>query len=138
MKTLYCLGLLAAAATSDAAAQDTACPPLPAGSNLHWEQQAGDGFIVCRAMEGERQVLGLMLTGQPTVNLLRRNREEEGTIGGHEVHWYQPEIAVQTGERKRVTVVELGKKRYAQVWVDATSDAELQGLLSLAQGIALN
>jgi hypothetical protein len=138
MKTLYCLGLLAAATASDAAAQATACPPLPAGSDLRWEQQTGDGFTVCRAMEGERQVLGLMLTAEPTVNLRRRNREEEGMIGRYEVHWYQPEIAVQTGERKRVTIVELGEDRYAQVWVDAASDDELRGLLTLAQGIALN
>jgi hypothetical protein len=45
---------------------------------------------------------------------------------------------VQTGERKRVTIVELGEDRYAQVWVDAASDDELRGLLTLAQGIALN
>ena len=138
MNKLYCLGLLAIAWAAPASAQDTACPLLPAGSNLHWQEQVGDGFTVCRALDGERQVIGVMLTRQPTVNLRRRNREEEGSIGSHEVHWYQPEIAEQTGERKRVTVVELGEDRYAQVWVDVSSDAELRQLLSLAQGIALN
>mgnify|MGYP003582931026 CR=1 FL=1 len=138
MNKLCCTGLLLAAATFQASAQDAACPALPSGSNLHWEQKAGTGFTVCRALDGERQVLGLMLTAQPTVNLQRRNREEEGRIGAHEVRWYQPEIAAQTGERKRVTIVELGDDRYAQVWIDATSDDELQQLLSLAQGIALN
>lgn len=140
MNKLYCLGLLLAASAFDATAQDAAgiCPPLPAGSTLRWEAKTGNGFTVCRALEGERQVLGLMLTRQPTVNLLRRNREEEGTIGTHEVRWYQPEIAAQGAERRRITIVELGEDRYAQVWVDASNDAELRQLLTLAQGIALN
>lgn len=138
MNKLRFLGLLAAAWALPAAAQQATCPTLPAGSHLHWQQQAGNGFTVCRALDGERQVLGVMLTSQPTVNLRRRYREEQGTIGLHEVHWYQPEIVASTGERKRVTVVELGKNRYAQVWVDAASDDELQQLLSLARGIALN
>ena len=139
MNKFHLLGLLAIAwATPQASAQDATCPALPAGSNLHWQQQAGNGFTVCRALDGERQVIGVMLTSSPTVTLQRRNREEEGSIGAYEVHWYQPEIAVSTGERKRVTIVELGDDRYAQVWVDAANDAELRQLLSLAEGIALN
>lgn len=139
MNKFHLLGLLAIAwATPQASAQDATCPALPAGSNLHWQQQAGNGFTVCRALDGERQVIGVMLTSSPTVNLQRRNREEEGSIGAYEVHWYQPEIAVSTGERKRVTIVELSDDRYAQVWVDAANDAELRQLLSLAEGIALN
>ena len=130
MNKFHRLGLLAIAwATPQASAQDATCPALPAGSNLHWQQQAGNGFTVCRALDGERQVIGVMLTSSPTVNLQRRNREEEGSIGAYEVHWYQPEIAVSTGERKRVTIVELGDDRYAQVWVDAANDAELRQLL---------
>jgi hypothetical protein len=138
MNKLFCLGLLLAAAAFDTAAQDVACPALPGGSSLRWEAKAGDGFTVCRALDGDRQVLGLMLTAKPTVNLLRRNRMEEGQIGLHEVRWYQPEIAAQSGELNRVTVVELGEDRYAQVWIDATSNDELQQLIALAQGIALN
>ena len=139
MNKFHLLGLPAIAwATPQASAQDATCPALPAGSNPHWQQQAGNGFTVCRALDGERQVIGVMLTSSPTVNLQRRNREEEGSIGAYEVHWYQPEIAVSTGERKRVTIVELGDDRYAQVWVDAANDAELRQLLSLAEGIALN
>ena len=130
MNKLHFLGLLLAATAFDAIAEDAACPALPVDSTLRWEAKAGDGFTVCRALDGERQVPGLMLTGQPTVNLMRRNREEEGRIGSHEVHWYQPPIAAQTGERKRITIVELGKDRYAQVWVDASSDEELRQLLA--------
>ncbi len=107
MKNLCLLGLLLMAAF-DAPAQDAACPALPDGSSLRWEAKAGNGFTVCRALDGERQVLGLMLTARPTVDLQRRNREEEGHVGPHEVRWYQPEIAAGNGELNRVTVVELG------------------------------
>lgn len=138
MIRLHHLGLLAAMAALPAAAQESACPPLPAGSQLQWQAQPGDGFLVCRAVDGERTVLGMMLTQQPTLDLKRRNREEQGSIGLHEVRWYQPEIAVDTGVRKRVTIVELGNNRYAQVWVDAASDEELQRLLLMAEGIALH
>jgi hypothetical protein len=137
MNKLCCLGLLLAASAFDTAAQEVACPTLPDGSGLHWEAKAGDGFTVCRALDGNRQVLGLMLTAAPTVNLLRRNREEEGHVGVHEVHWYQPEIATQSDALNRVTVVELGEDRYAQVWIDAGSDEELQQLFGLAGGLAL-
>lgn len=138
MDRLYCTGLLLAAAAFQAGAQEAACPTLPPGSTLHWEQKAGSGFTVCRALDGERQVLGLMLTAQPTVSLKRRNRGEEGRIGTHEVHWYEPEIAAQGSGRKRLTIVELGEDRYAQVWIDASSDEELRQLLSMAQDIALH
>ena len=86
--------------------------------------------------EGERQVLGVMLTAEPVTKLARRNREEQGRVGAHAVHWYLPDVAQDVG-RKRITVIELGEDRYAQVWVEASSDAELQQLLTLAQGIAL-
>ena len=71
---LAALAASTALAAAPAIAQDARCPPLPAGSGLHWQQQAGDGFVVCRARDGERQVLGLMLTAKPTIKPLRRNR----------------------------------------------------------------
>ena len=121
------------------AAAQQACPALPGGSPLRWEQQAGDGFEVCRAMDAEgRQVFGLMLTEKPTVRPQRSHRVEEGTIGRYEMYWYRPAIAQDTVLEKRITVVELDDGRYAQFWVDAEDPAQLQSALSLAQGIALN
>ena len=137
MKTPHCLALLAALASFPAIAQQASCPPLPAGSGLQWQRTAGDGFIVCRAMVGDRQLLGMMLTSKPTISPRRSDRREEGYIGAHPVHWHQPEIADGSGTWKRVTVVELGRRHYAQVWIDAGSEQELQRLVALAQGIAL-
>ena len=121
---LAALAASTALAAAPAIAQDARCPPLPAGSGLHWQQQAGDGFVVCRARDGERQVLGLMLTAKPTIKPLRRNRREEGHVGSHQVRWYQPDITDGGGEYKRVAVVELGEDRYAQVWIDPLSEDE--------------
>ncbi|WP_343237080.1 hypothetical protein [Xanthomonas sp. XNM01] len=122
----------------NAQAQQT-CPELPAGAPLSWEQQPGSGFLVCRAVATDgRQVFGVMLTDKPTISPRRRNRQEEGRIGSHEMYWYEPDIAVSTGEEKRVTVIELGKDRYAQIWVDAPDPEALQRSLALAQGIALD
>ncbi|HET6395345.1 MAG TPA: hypothetical protein VFF91_00720 [Pseudoxanthomonas sp.] len=122
-----------------AASAQQACPDLPPGAGLHWEQQAGAGFRVCRAVDaGGRQVFGVMLTREPTVQLQRRNREEEAVIAGREVHWYRPDIAVDTGLEKRITVVELEEDRYAQIWVDAPDATQLRQAMALAEGIALN
>ena len=85
--------------------------------------------------EGGTQLLGVMLTPQPTVNLRRRNRVEEGMIGPHEVHWYRPEIAEPGAEEKRVTVIELGKDRYAQIWVDANFKEGQLGKIRIGQAV---
>ncbi len=137
-RKMFSLGLLLGAAHVPAALAADACPPLPQSAGLHWEQSGNRNFTVCRAMdETGKQLLGVMLTAEPTVNLRRRNRIEEGMIAGREVHWYRPEIAEPGAEEKRVTVVELGKNRYAQIWVDAADPAQLQRAMSLAQRLAL-
>lgn len=137
-KTIFSLGILLGFSVSPVADATDPCPALPQQAGLHWEQSGGKGFTVCRAMdEGGRQLLGVMLTAEPTVNLRRRNRVGESVIAGQEVHWYRPEIAEPGAEEKRVTVVELGKKRYAQIWVDAEDPGQLQRAMDLAQVLAL-
>lgn len=137
-KTIFALGILLGFSVSPAADAAEGCPPLPHETGLHWQQSGGKDFTVCRAVdEGGKQLLGVMLTAEPTVNLRRRNRVEEGVIAGQEVHWYRPEIAEPGAEEKRVTVVELGKKRYAQIWVDANDPGQLQRAMELARVLAL-
>ncbi len=140
-KTIFRFGLLLAIAAAPASANDNPdpCPPLPQEAGLHWQHSGSRNFTVCRAVdEGGTQLLGVMLTPQPTVNLRRRNRVEEGIIGPHEVHWYRPEIAEPGAEEKRVTVIELGKDRYAQIWVDANDPDQLRRALAVAQALALH
>ncbi|KAF1690209.1 hypothetical protein [Pseudoxanthomonas koreensis] len=137
MKKIHCLGLLALAFAFDATAQDAACPALPSGSDLHWEQKNGTSFTLCRALDGERPVLSVMFTADSVPKPPRRNRLEEGRIGSHEVYWYMPDV-IQGGQAKRIAFIELDDDRYAQVWVDAGSDVELRQLLVLAQNLPLH
>lgn len=138
MRALRWILLVSAGVAWGAQAQQP-CPALPADTPLHWEQQASAAFTVCRALNAEgEQVFGVMLTERPTITPRRRNREEEARIGAYEMYWYKPDLAVATSEEKRVTVIELGKGRYAQIWVDAPDAGALQHALGLAQSMALN
>jgi hypothetical protein len=40
-------------------------------------------------------------------------------------------------ESRRVTVIELGKKRYAQLWIDGANAEELTSMQSLVQNMDL-
>ncbi|WIH03860.1 hypothetical protein KHF85_13410 [Xanthomonas translucens pv. graminis] len=127
------------AAATAMAQQAQNCPPLPAQSNL---QRSDKGFIVCRATAADgRQVLGMMLTSRdPNIPLARNLREEKGSIAGESMHWYRPDLGGVDAPglaSRRVTVVELSKNHYAQVWIDAGDVQELQSLQSLVQGLDL-
>jgi len=134
-KMLTSLGLLLG--TFAPAAMAT-CPHLPQGTDVQWEESSGQSHRVCRAIDADgNQLLGVMFTEGKPLKLSRRNRVEEGTIGGREVHWYRPEIAQADAAEKRVTVLELSDDRYAQVWIDANDPEQLRRALNLAARLAL-
>ncbi|AJC47888.1 MULTISPECIES: hypothetical protein [Xanthomonas] len=144
MKTLLRKALLTAAAALPAAAataqQAQNCPPLPPQSKLQWSERSDKGFIVCRASDADgRQVLGMMLTARdPNIPLQRTLREEKGAIAGEAVYWYRPDVGgveLPNQATRRITVAELKKDQYAQVWIDAADAQELQTLQSLVQGL---
>lgn len=135
--------LLFAACATASAQQVEQCPSLPAGSGLHWEQQAQNDFIVCKATtEDGRTVLNMMLTPRdPDMALSRALRAEKGTFGGEALHWYKLDMGgrdLPGLESRRITVVKLDKKRYAQIWIEAADNNELTSLQSLTQGLNLN
>lgn len=138
MKATYLLIVLLALPGSALAQQATTrCPSLPSTSGLQWQERAGAGFIACKAVtEDGRQSLNVMLTSRdPGIRLSRSQRAETGVFSGNELHWYVPELAGRdpaTAASRRITVVELGKDQYAQVWIDAGSPEELGQLQSLA------
>lgn len=138
MKTIYLLAvLLALPGTLFAQQTSTRCPALPSPSDLHWQEQAGNGFIACRAVTDDgRRALNVLLTSRdPDIRLDRSRRAENGTFSGETLHWYLPELAGQDDTSlasRRITVVKLGKDQYAQVWIDAATPEELGRLQSLA------
>ncbi|WP_407469357.1 hypothetical protein ABFU38_07185 [Xanthomonas campestris pv. raphani] len=144
MKSASCLvglSLLLAAVTAHAQSAPV-CPPLPPASGLHWTQLAGADYLVCKATTADgRQVVGVMLTTHdPAMALARDRRAEKGQIQEEEFYWYKLDLGgreIPGMESRRVTVVELGKKRYAQLWIDGASTEELASMQSLVQNMDL-
>ncbi len=142
VRTVSALLLLAAGGTAWAQ-QAAQCPALPAGSNLHWEQQTQASFIVCKATTDDgRAVLNLMLTERdPNLMLSRALRAEKGAFAGEQLHWYKLDMGgreVPGLESRRITTVKLDRNRYAQIWIDAADVGELGNLQSLTQTLNLN
>ncbi|MFO3703694.1 hypothetical protein ACI6Q5_01620 [Xanthomonas codiaei] len=144
MKSAFCvvgLSLLLATATSHAQTAPV-CPPLPPASGLQWNELAGADYLVCKAVNAEgRQVVGVMLTTRdPAMVLARDRRAEKGQIQQEDFYWYKLDLGgreIPGMESRRVTVVELGKKRYAQLWIDGANSEELTSMQSLVQTMNL-
>ncbi|NIK38507.1 hypothetical protein FHY12_000792 [Xanthomonas arboricola] len=118
------------------------CPPLPPASGLQWSELAGADYLFCKAMTADgRQVVGVMLTTRdPAMTLTRDRRAEKGQIQQEDFYWYKLDLGgreLPGMESRRVTVVELGKKRYAQLWIDGASTEELASMQSLVQNMDL-
>ena len=112
------------------------CPTLPAGSGLQWQPMQRDSFLLCRAADasGEALLNIMYTTREPDIALVRSMREEKGSFAGNELHWYRQQIAGDTPEHaalRRITVVKLGKRQHAQVWINASSTEQLLQLLSV-------
>jgi hypothetical protein len=144
MKSAYFVGLCLLLCSAAASAQQApTCPPLPPASGLSWNQLAGADYLVCKANTADgRQVVGLMLTTRdPDIVLARQNRAEKGEIESESMYWYKLDLGgrelAQMASR-RLTVVELGKHRYAQIWIDATSGDELASMQSMVQSMDLD
>ncbi len=132
VRIIACALLLTAGA--GASAQQTGqCPLLPSNSGLHWEEQAQNDFIVCKAAtEDGRAVLNVMLTARdPALTLSRALRAEKGSFAGEALYWYRPDMGgrdLPGLEARRITTVRLAKNRYAQIWIDAGDANELASL----------
>lgn len=108
----------------------THCPDLPGGSNLQWDQQQRDGYVLCRAVDGNgSDAFNLMLTSEePSLHLARALRAERAQFADKSIHWYRMDLANDSDEQaqfRRITVSKLGKQQYAQLWFNAGDQAEL-------------
>lgn len=129
-------GLLLSLATVGACAQSTAsCPQLPAGTGLHWERSGTDMLVICKAFDaGGQQALGVMLTAKAP-DKPAGAREEKAEIDGRKARWYRTQIANRPDAQSRMAVVELDDDRWAQIWIDAPSDAALQASMAVARNL---
>ena len=111
------------------------CPALPTSAGLHWEQQTHDAFVVCKGIgEDGRAVLNIMLSPRdPDLVLVRSFRAEPGSYAGEDLHWYKIDNgnARQGEELRRITVVKVDKRQYAQIWINANDANELTRMQAL-------
>lgn len=119
---LAALVLMPMAAPAQSAAT---CPSLPSDAGLRWEQLAGPGFVFCRALRADgSEAFAVTLSSDSPFEPSRRNRAEEGSIGGEGVYWYRSEIAGDPDAIARETLVELGPDRVAHISLRADSETQ--------------
>lgn len=113
------------------------CPVLPPDSGLQWQKLGGEGYLFCKALTADgTQVMGIMLSQRdPKLSLPRNNREEQGKINDESFYWYVPDLAGREGpgSSRRIATIEVGKKRYAQITIDAADATQMRNLQSLAE-----
>lgn len=113
------------------------CPPLPPDSGLQWQKLGGEDYLFCKALTADgTQVMGIMLTQrEPKLSLPRNNREEQGRINDESFYWYVPDLAGRedAAASRRIATVAIGKKRYAQITIDAADAAQMRGLQGLVE-----
>lgn len=138
MKSAHLLFSVLLIAPGAALAQqtDSRCPSLPASSGLQWEEKANTGFLACKARndDGSKSINLLLTSRDPDLRLSRSRRAESGVFSGESLHWYVPELAGRDeayAASRRITVVELGKDQYAQIWIDAPTPEALNELQTL-------
>lgn len=130
---LLALSLPAHAASPNLPGQ---CPGLPAGSQLQWDMQLRDTYLLCRATDASGEaVLNIMYTERaPDIPMTRSLREERGSFAGNTLHWYRQQIAGADPDAetlRRITVAELAKRQHAQLWINARDPDQLQQLIAL-------
>lgn len=124
-KTAFSLSLLLALA-GGAQAQtqpdaSAACPQLPADSSLAWQHQATADTDFCRALRNDgSEAFGLYIASESAFEPSRRNREEQATIDGREIHWYRSEIASKPDIEARETLLPLADGRVAHIWIQVS------------------
>ncbi len=127
---------VACAQETVAPAETTACPQLPASSGLTWQYRSSGDADLCRALRGDgSEAFGLYISAKPTFEPNRGDRKEQGQIDGHEVTWYQAELAAKPDVLGRETVLQLPDGRSAHVWLQADSAERLDAGFQLVQGL---
>lgn len=117
------------------AQQAPACPQLPAGAHLHWNERIADGTAFCQALlEDGTEAFGLYISSERGFKPRSPNQLEQGSLNNQPLFWYRSEIAGDPGVDARETALELRKDVWVHVWMQTTSSEELdQRLLAVSQ-----
>ncbi|MBA2238795.1 MAG: hypothetical protein H0W24_08900 [Lysobacter sp.] len=125
--------VLAAAAQAQ---NPAACPQLPADAELSWEHRASGDSDFCRALRNDgSEAFGVYIATDSPFSPKRVNREMEGVVDGRPVHWYRAEIALKPDVTALETLIELGDGRVAHVWLQSSSQPQLQQVLGVTRDL---
>ena len=125
------IGLVLLAAAASAHAQSAgSCPTLPADTGLTWETKTAGATQVCRALRQDgSEAFGLYSAAESPFKPSRSDRAEAAQIDGRPSYWYRSEIAGRPDVVARETLIELSNGRVAYLWIQATSQDELNRAL---------
>src|SRR3970040_1230362 len=115
-----------------AQAQDSAsCPQLPAGAELIWDHRGSAGADFCRALRDDgSEAFGVYIARESPFEPKRGNRDVEGMVDGRNVYWYRAEIALKPDVKALETLIELDNGLVAHVWLQSSSDEQVQQVLN--------
>lgn len=113
-----------------------ACPQLPVDAELAWEHQGSNGADFCRALRSDgSEAFGVYIAAESPFSPKRMNREVEGIVGGREIYWYRAEIALKPDVTALETLIELNDGRVAHLWLQSSSDAQLQEVMGITRDL---
>ncbi len=113
-----------------------ACPQLPADAELAWEHRGSGGADFCRALRSDgSEAFGVYIAAESPFSPKRINREAEGVIDGREIYWYRAEIALKPDVTALETLIELKDGRVAHLWLQSSSDAQLQQVMGITRDL---
>lgn len=113
-----------------------ACPQLPVDAELAWEHQGSGGADFCRALRSDgSEAFGVYIAAKSPFSPKRMNREAEGIIDGREIYWYRAEIALKPDVTALETLIELNDGRVAHLWLQSSSDAQLQQVMGITRDL---
>lgn len=127
--------LLLSAATAQAQ-NSAACPQLPGGAELIWDHRGSPGADFCRALRNDgSEAFGVYIARESPFEPKRRNRDVDGMVDGRNVYWYRAEIALRPDVKALETLIELDNGLVAHVWLQSSSDEQLQQVLNVARDL---
>ena len=113
-----------------------ACPQLPADAELTWEHRGSAGSDFCRALRADgSEAFGVYIARDSPFTPKRGNRDVEGMLDGREIYWYRAEIALKPDVKALETLLELNDGRLAHVWLQSTSDEQLQQVMGITRDL---
>jgi hypothetical protein len=137
MATAVAVAMFLSAGSAFAQDAEAACPTLPDGSGLHWNELDNPDLTFCKALRDgdDVEVFAVVVSKTSPFSPKRSDREEKGTIDGQEIRWYRGQIATDPKVQVRETLLGLADGRVAHVSLRARNDDELAARLKLAEGI---